>query len=134
MPNNPEAELFEEFDWFLVLVEVTDVDEVAEVLRLATAANVSKRLTALASEAVKFGSETLMLVGEFLFSVVSMGTWSEVATGGGGGGGGNAGGGVKSSDVEKSKSRDKPLGLRDDSEAEELEGKVKNILIFFFGH
>jgi hypothetical protein len=87
VPKSPEAELLDEFDRFFVFVEVTEVDEVAEVLRLATAAKVSKRLTALASEAVKLGSETLMFVGEeFLFSV-SMGT-SEVAMGGGGGGGG----------------------------------------------
>ena len=86
---------------------------------LATAAKVSKRLTALASEAVKLGSETLIFVGEeFLFSV-SMGT-SEVAMGGGGGGGGNAGGGVKSSELEKSKSLERPLGFLVDSEAGEL--------------
>lgn len=42
--------------------------EVAEVLLLATAANVSNKLTALASEAVKFGSDTLIFVGEFLLS------------------------------------------------------------------
>ena len=90
---------------------------------LATAANVSKRLTALASEAVKFGSETLILVDEeFLFSV-SIGTWSEVAIGGGGGGGGKAGGGLKSSEVEKSKSRESPLGLREDSDTGPLERK-----------
>ena len=90
-----------------------------KIIYLATAAKVSKRLTALASEAVKLGSETLIFVGEeFLFSV-SMGT-SEVAMGGGGGGGGNAGGGVKSSELEKSKSLERPLGFLVDSEAGEL--------------
>ena len=34
----------------------------------STAANVSNKLTALASEAVKFGSDTLIFVGEFLLS------------------------------------------------------------------
>ena len=107
VPNSPELD---EAVWFLELVEVTV--EVAEVLRRATAAKVSNKLTALASLALKFGSLTLIFVGEFLFSVVAfsaIGT-SEV---GGGGGGGNAGGGVtlrlKSSEVEKSKSRDKPV-------------------------
>ena len=47
---------------------VEDTVEVAEVLLLATAANVSNKLTALASEAVKFGSDTLIFVGEFLLS------------------------------------------------------------------
>jgi hypothetical protein len=40
--------------------------------------------------------------------------------GGGGGGGGNAGGGVKSSELEKSKSLERPLGFLVDSEAGEL--------------
>ena len=40
--------------------------------------------------------------------------------GGGGGGGGNAGGGLKSSEVEKSKSLESPLELREDSVAGEL--------------
>lgn len=116
VPNNPEAEVFDD-DWFLVFVEVTEVAlEDAEVLLLATAAKVSKRDTAEASEAVRLGSDTLMFVGEFLFSVVSIGTSEDVlctfgTTIGGGGGGGKAGGGVtlKSSEVEKSKSLDKPL-------------------------
>ena len=60
------VEVVLEVDWFLVLVE--DTVEVAEVLLLATAANVSNKLTALASEAVKFGSDTLIFVGEFLLS------------------------------------------------------------------
>jgi hypothetical protein len=101
----------------LVLVE--DTVEVADVLRLATAAKVSKRLTALASEAVKLGSETLMFVGEFLLSevvelleAVSIGTSEEDVEVGGGGGGGNAGGvtlRLKSSEAEKSQSLERPL-------------------------
>ena len=137
VPNNP-VEAVVEADWFLVLVE--DTVEVVDVLRLATAAKVSKRLTALASEAVKLGSETLMFVGEFLLSevvelleAVSIGTSEEDVEVGGGGGGGNAKkmnnfekkfmlkiivyvpGGVtlrlKSSEAEKSQSLERPLVL-----------------------
>jgi len=61
----------------------------------------------------------MLVDDEFLFSV-SMGTWSDVVIGGGGGGGGNAGGGLKSSEVEKSKSLESPLELREDSVAGEL--------------
>ena len=116
VPNNP-VEAVVEADWFLVLVE--DTVDVADVLRLATAAKVSKRLTALASEAVKLGSETLMFVGEFLLSevvelleAVSIGTSEEDVEVGGGGGGGNAGGvtlRLKSSEAEKSQSLERPL-------------------------
>ena len=113
VPN--KLEFPDEAVWFLELVEVTV--EVVEVLRLATAAKVSNKLTALASLALKLGSDTLILEeGEFLFSEAefsAIGT-SEV---GGGGGGGKAGGGVtfklKSSEVEKSKSLDNPLFLPD---------------------
>jgi hypothetical protein len=117
VPKRPaEAEELDP-DWFLELfVDVTEVADVAEVRLLATAAKVSSRLTAEASEAVRFGSDTDMFeLDEFLFSALSMGTSEdrvepEVPIGGGGGGG-KAGGGVtlKSSGAEKSKSLDKPF-------------------------
>ena len=67
VPKRPVEAVFE-VDWFFVFVE--DTVDVAEVLLLATAAKVSNKLTALASEAVRLGSDTLIFVGEFLLSEV----------------------------------------------------------------
>ena len=131
VPN--KLEFPDEAVWLRELVEVTV--EVVEVLLRATAAKVSKRLTALASLTLKLGSETLMLdEGEFLFSL----EFSDIGTSevGGGGGGGNAGGGVtfklKSSEVEKSNSLDNPLFL-DAESLEALEVPLNNFFIAALG-
>ena len=47
----------------------------AKALRLATAANVSSRLTADISEAVKFGSETLMFEVDDLSDEADVSIW-----------------------------------------------------------